>query len=75
MRLDEPGSEDITAAIDAVADVANADESTLFAISAGRRLFTVNAEYELDDEAMLACYAPAWCFPASRVDPPVRYPR
>lgn len=48
MRLDKPGSEDITAAIDAVADAANADESTLFAISAGRRLIAGEQAGPLD---------------------------
>jgi predicted DNA-binding protein len=34
---DELESADLTAAIDAVVDVANADESTQFAVAAGRR--------------------------------------
>lgn len=41
---DELESADITAAIDAVADAVNADESTQFAIEAGRRLHAEDDE-------------------------------
>lgn len=41
---DELESADITAAIDAVVDATNADESTQFATSAGRRLLTGDDE-------------------------------